>query len=53
MQIVRRHQQLQAQLRRYLHVRHVLLILVLEVVVEVLADFFQHDSAVCDRIMSA
>ena len=46
MQIIRRHQQLQAQLRRYLHVRHVLLIFMLEVVVEVLADFFQHDAAV-------
>ena len=54
MQIIRRHQQLQTQLRRYLHVRHVLLILMLQVVVQVLADFFQHDPArnTCQRDMT-
>lgn len=49
MQIIRRHQQLQAQLRRYLHVRHVLFIFMLQVVAEVLADFFEHDAAVGQR----
>lgn len=45
-QIIRRHQQLQTQLRRYIHVRHVGLILVLLVVAEVLADFFEDDATV-------
>ena len=44
MQIIRRHQQLQAQLRRYLHIRHIARVFILQVVVEVLAYFFQDDT---------
>lgn len=45
MQIIRRHQQLQAQLRRNLHVRHVPLLPVLQVVAQVLAHLLQHHAA--------
>lgn len=44
MQKIRRHQQLQAQLPRQLHIRHVLLPPVFEIVVEVFAHFLQHDA---------
>ena len=44
MQIIRRHQQLQAQLRRYLHIRHVARVFILEIVVQVLAYFFEDDA---------
>ena len=40
-EIIRRHQQLQAQLRRNIHIRDILGIGVFLVVVEVLADFFE------------
>lgn len=46
-QIIRRHQQLQAQLRRNLHIRHIGLVLVLLVVAEILAYFLQDHSAQC------
>jgi len=48
-QVIRRHQQLQAQLGWHVDVRHVFGILVLFVVVEVLADFLEHEAAVGDR----
>ena len=43
-QVIRRHQQLQTQLWRDLHIRHIGLVLVLVVVAEILADFLQDDS---------
>ncbi|KAB8342748.1 hypothetical protein FH972_022346 [Carpinus fangiana] len=49
-EIVGRHEQLEAQLRRDIHVRHVLALLELLLVVEVLADFFEHDAAVGRRL---
>lgn len=49
-QEIRRHQQLQTQLRWYFHIWHILLILMCLVVVEVLAHFLQNDTAV--RIIS-
>jgi hypothetical protein len=45
-QIVRRHEQFQAQLGRDVDVRHVLGVLVLFVVVKVLAYFLEHEAAV-------
>ena len=45
MQVIRRHQKLQAQFWGYFHIRHVLLVPVLQIIVEVLADFFQDDAA--------
>ena len=45
-QIIRRHQQLQAQLGRHVNIRHVLGVLVLFIVVEVLAYFLEHEAAV-------
>lgn len=44
MQIIRRHQKLQTQFRRYLHIGHVFRVFMLEVVVEILADFFEDDA---------
>ena len=44
MQIIRRHQKLQTQFRRYLHIGHVFRVFMLEVVVEILADFFEDDT---------
>lgn len=43
-QVVRRHQQLQAQLWWDVHVRHIELVLVLLVVQEVFADFLENDA---------
>lgn len=40
------HQQLKTQLGRNLHIRDVLGVLVLFIVIEVLADFFEHYAAV-------
>jgi hypothetical protein len=45
-QIIRRHQQFQAQLGGHVNVRYVLGVLVLFVVVEVLAYFLEHEAAV-------
>jgi hypothetical protein len=45
-QIIRRHEQFQAQLGRHVDIRHVLGVLVLFVVVEVLAYFLEHEAAV-------
>ena len=47
MQIIRSHQQLQAQLRGNLHIRHILRILILQIVVEIFTDFFEHNTARC------
>jgi hypothetical protein len=44
-QIISRHQQLQAQLWRNIHIRHVRLILVLVVVAEVFADSLEDNTA--------
>jgi hypothetical protein len=45
-QIIRRNKQLQAQLRRDIHIWHVLGLGVFLVVIEVFADFFEDDAAV-------
>lgn len=47
MQEIRHHQQLERQLRRNIHIRHVLRITVLLVVIKVLADLLQDHRAVC------
>ena len=44
-QVIRRNQQLQAQLRRNLHVRNILALCILLIVVKILADLLQHDPA--------
>ena len=49
-QVIGGHEQLQAQLCRKVHVRHVPGVLVLLVVVEVLAHLFQHDAAVANSL---
>ena len=46
-QVIRRHQQLQAQLGRHVDIGHVFGVLVLFVVVKVLADFLEHEAAIC------
>lgn len=43
-QVVGRHQEFQAQLRRDIHIRHIGLVLVLLVVKEVFADFLENDT---------
>lgn len=43
--VIRRHQQLQTQLRGDIHVRHVGLVFVLLVVAEILAHLFENDAA--------
>jgi hypothetical protein len=45
-QVIRRHQQFQAQLGRHVDVRYVFGVLVLFVVVEILAYFLEHEAAV-------
>lgn len=40
------HQELQAQLRRNIHVRHIDLVLVLFIVAKVFADLFDNDATV-------
>lgn len=45
-QIIRRHQQLQTQFRRNIHIRDVGLLFHFLVVAEVFADFFEDDAAI-------
>ncbi len=49
MQVIRRHQQLQTQLWRYLHIRHIFRILILQIVIKILADFLEYNPAVSDQ----
>lgn len=45
-QIISGHEQLQAKLRRNIHVWNIFCVLVLFIVVKVLADLFEHDAAI-------
>lgn len=43
-QVIRRHQQLQAMFRRYVHVRGILDVFILQIVIEVFADFLKYNA---------
>lgn len=47
-QVISRHKQLQTQLRRDVHILDVLCVPMLLVVVEVFANFFQHEATISD-----
>lgn len=51
-QVIRRHHQLQTELKWNLHVWHVLHVLMLFIVIEILADFLQDDATIRSFISS-